>query len=62
MAFYRPETGPRQAALHPPASALLIVDVQRYNCSKNGAIYQSLSEEERQASEQLTTCTCFGLK
>lgn len=51
MAFYRPATAPRQAALQPSVAALLFVDVQRYNCSKDGAIYQSLSEEERQASD-----------
>lgn len=49
MAFYRPATAPRQAALQPSVAALLFVDVQRYNCSKDGAIYQSLSEEERQS-------------
>lgn len=28
MAYYRPQTGPRQAALVPASSALLFVDVQ----------------------------------
>ena len=47
MAFYRPEAHRRQAELEPAAAALLFIDVQRYNCSHEGAIYQSLSEEQR---------------
>jgi ureidoacrylate peracid hydrolase len=47
MAYYRPEAQRRQAALVPSSSALLFIDVQAYNCSKDGAIYQSLNEEQR---------------
>ena len=48
MAFYRPDTAPRQAALVPAAAALLFIDVQNYNCSKKGAIFQGLPEEAQQ--------------
>lgn len=50
MSYYRPETHRRQAVLVPSQSALLFIDVQNYNCNKQGAIYTSLSEEERQVS------------
>lgn len=53
MAFYRPATAARQAELQPSASALLFIDVQIYNCSKAGTIYQSLNEQEQQASGPL---------
>lgn len=49
MSYYRPATAARQAALVPASSALLFIDVQRYNCSQEGAIYQALSQEQRQA-------------
>lgn len=46
-AFYRPEAHRRQAALEPHQAALLFIDVQNYNCSKRGAIFQSLSPQEQ---------------
>ncbi|KAL4459202.1 hypothetical protein ABPG75_014081 [Micractinium tetrahymenae] len=62
MAYYRPETQLRQSALQPGATALLFIDVQRYNCSKDGAIYQGLSEEERQASGPSSGAMAPGLE
>lgn len=48
MAFYQPDTAQREAALAPAAAAAcLFVDVQRYNCSQEGAIYRSLTEAQR---------------
>lgn len=49
MAYYRPDTGGRQAALVPPAAALLFIDIQQYNCSPEGAIYRALSPEQQQS-------------
>ena len=48
MAFYRPDTAQRQAALVPTTAALLFIDVQNYNCHRQGAIFQGLSEEAQQ--------------
>lgn len=48
MAFYLPESSRRQAAVEPASAAILFIDVQNYNCSKSGAIYRSLTEEEKQ--------------
>lgn len=47
MAYYRPEAHRRQAPLVPATAALLFIDIQAYNCSKEGAIYQSLSKEQQ---------------
>ena len=48
MAYYRPDPTTRQVPLQPQQAALLFIDVQNYNCSKQGAIYRSLSPEEQQ--------------
>lgn len=48
MAFYRPDTAQRQAALVPATAAMLFIDVQNYNCHRQGAIFQGLSEEAQQ--------------
>ena len=58
MAYYRPATAGRQEALGAGGGAgtvaLLFVDVQRYNCSTEGALFLALSEQERASSE-----TCY---
>jgi ureidoacrylate peracid hydrolase len=41
MAYFRPQTELRQVALDVEHSALLFVDTQIYNCSREGAIYKS---------------------
>jgi ureidoacrylate peracid hydrolase len=51
MAFYAPATARREAPLEAGAAALLIVDAQVYNCSREGAIYKALSASERAAPE-----------
>lgn len=51
MAFYAPATARREAPLAAGAAALLIVDAQVYNCSREGAIYRALSAAERAAPE-----------
>lgn len=56
MAYYRPEPHRRQAAVVPATAALLFIDVQVYNCSKDGAIYQSLTEEQRNVGQLLPPC------
>lgn len=47
---------------------MLFIDVQRYNCSTEGAMYQALSEEDQQARQASTAAggecepgrfTCF---
>ncbi|GAB4813166.1 hypothetical protein N2152v2_000212 [Parachlorella kessleri] len=48
MAYYRPDPARRQVPLQPQQAALLFIDVQNYNCSKQGAIYRSLSPEQQQ--------------
>ncbi len=48
MAYYRPATTGRQAPLVPAASALLFIDVQNYNCHRDGAIYRSLTQQQKQ--------------
>ena len=48
MSYYLPAAAGRQAALVPASSALLFIDVQRYNCSQDGAIFQALTDEQRQ--------------
>lgn len=52
MAYYRPQTSRRQAELQPRQAALLFIDVQNYNCSKQGALYQALTEEQRQVGRR----------
>ena len=47
-AYYRPNTLQRQAALNPTTAAICFIDTQNYNCSKEGACYTSLSEDEQQ--------------
>lgn len=53
MAYYWPEAHRRQAELVPATAALLFIDIQAYNCSKEGAIYQSLSQEQQEVSHFL---------
>jgi nicotinamidase-related amidase len=46
MAYYRPQREMRQVALEPAATALLLIDVQNYNCDRKGALYSGISDEE----------------
>lgn len=61
MAYYRPNTAGRQSAVAPAVSALLFIDVQRFNCCREGALYQSLTEEQQQARRRLWTAASSAL-
>ncbi len=42
MAYYRPQSELRQVPItDPKRAALLFIDVQNYNCSRDGAIYKA---------------------
>lgn len=65
MAYYWPQAEGRQAALDPAAAALLFIDVQNYNCSRQGAIYRSLAPKQQQvprarAAGSRPACTVVG--
>ena len=47
-AYYHPNPQHRQIVLEPTTSAICFIDTQNYNCSKDGAIYGSLNNAERQ--------------
>ena len=51
VAYYRPQREQRQAVLVPGQSALLFVDVQNYNCSKQGAMYAAVAAEDLQGPQ-----------
>jgi nicotinamidase-related amidase len=46
MASYNPQPSLRERAINPSKTCLLLVDIQNYNCSKQGALYAHLSEEQ----------------
>ena len=49
MAYYLPEKHLREVAIPSASStALLFIDVQNYNCSRDGAIYMSMSDTEKE--------------
>ncbi len=41
MAYYAPNTLFRQIPVIPQHAVLLFIDVQNYNCSRKGALYQA---------------------
>ena len=53
MAHYRPQTDLREAPFT-SATAVVFIDIQNYNCHVNGAIYKSLTEEEKNVRAKAT--------
>jgi nicotinamidase-related amidase len=52
MAFYKPDKQSREVPLQSKeTTALIFIDTQIYNCDRAGAIYQSLTEAERNGEE-----------
>jgi isochorismate hydrolase len=46
-AWYNPNPGAREVGITDPSrAALLIIDVQNYNCHRAGAIYRYYSSDE----------------
>lgn len=48
QAYYRPQVDGRQAPVNPQHTAICFIDTQNYNCSKNGAIYKSYLDNEKE--------------
>lgn len=51
MAFYRPQANLREEPLDPTRTAVLFVDVQVYNASKDGAIFKGMSQDQQESEE-----------
>lgn len=51
MAFFKPQTHLRDKPLQVKETALLLVDIQKYNASREGTIYKSLSVEQKESKE-----------
>jgi ureidoacrylate peracid hydrolase len=52
MAYYLPCNGIREGPIRSSdTTALLFIDTQIYNCSRSGAIYQSLTDDTKESDE-----------